>query len=173
MHLWWLGVEVPFANKWAGATKTNKKVLVQLSGILICFLFFTHFLTPLWNLGGWFSMVCNEGWKILGCKFVFILYLYYTVISFLFFFFFSMAESWACDFSFFCFFGWHEKCESMWWFGRLIVRRGKNFNVAIFLDTMIVINVKLYMIVLLMKLYLFILLSVTLTTFQGHRGVKQ
>ena len=41
------------------------------------------------------------------------------------------------------------------------------------LDTMEVINLKLCMMVLLMELYLFIPLSVTLTTFQGHRSVEQ
>ena len=48
----------------------------------------------------------------------------------------------------------------------LIVRHGKNFNVAIFYDTISVINVKLCMVVLVNKYYLFIILSVTLTIFK-------
>ena len=67
----------------------------------------------------------------------------------------------------------HEKCFvmiSVGLAGRVIVRRGKNFNVAIFPDTINVIDVKLCMIVLLVELYLIIPLSMT---FQGHRSVKQ
>ena len=44
----------------------------------------------------------------------------------------------------------------------------KNFNVVIFLDTIHVINDRLWMMVLLTELYLFIPFSVTLTIFQGH-----
>ena len=49
----------------------------------------------------------------------------------------------------------------------------QKFNVAIFFDTIKVINVKLCMLVLLIELYLFIPLSVALTICQGHRGVQQ
>ena len=51
--------------------------------------------------------------------------------------------------------------------------RGKNLNVAIFSDTVNVINVKLCMMVLLTELYMFMPLSVAFTIFQGHRSVKQ
>ena len=51
--------------------------------------------------------------------------------------------------------------------------RGKNFNNAIFSDTIYVINVKLCMMVLFIKLYLCIPLSVTFTIFQGHSSVNQ
>ena len=47
----------------------------------------------------------------------------------------------------------------------------KNFNVAIFLDTMI--NVKLCMMVVLIELYQYIPLLVILTVFPGHISVKQ
>ena len=50
----------------------------------------------------------------------------------------------------------------------MIVRRGENVNVAIFSDTVNMINVTLGMVVLLIALYLLIPLSVTLTIFQGH-----
>ena len=49
--------------------------------------------------------------------------------------------------------------------GQVIVRRGKDFNITIFLDTINVINVKLCMVVLHTELYLFIPLLVTLTIF--------
>ena len=49
--------------------------------------------------------------------------------------------------------------------GRLIVRRGENFNGAIFSDGINVINIKMCMTVLLIELYLFIPLSVTLNAF--------
>ena len=55
----------------------------------------------------------------------------------------------------------------------MIVRRGKNFNVAMFSDAENVINVKLCMAVLLFELDLFIPLSVALIIFQGHKSVKQ
>ena len=55
----------------------------------------------------------------------------------------------------------------------VIFWRGKNFNVAIFSDTINVINVKLYMMILLSVLYLFIPLSVTLTIPQNHGKVEQ
>ena len=45
----------------------------------------------------------------------------------------------------------------------VIVQCDKNFNVAIFLDTMNVMDVNFCMMVLLMELYLFIPLSLTLT----------
>ena len=75
----------------------------------------------------------------------------------------------------------HEKCISV----MISVRRagqpasrlsacGKNFNVAIFLDAVNVINVKLCLVVVLIELYPFIIpLSVTLFVFQGHSSVKQ
>ena len=47
----------------------------------------------------------------------------------------------------------------------------KNFNTAIFSDTIDVIDVKLCMMVLLIELYLFISLSVALTIFKGHSNV--
>ena len=49
--------------------------------------------------------------------------------------------------------------------GQLSVH-GKNFNIAICLDTINMINVKLCMMVVLTELYLFIALSVTLIVFQ-------
>ena len=51
----------------------------------------------------------------------------------------------------------------------MIVRRGKNFNVAIFSDTTNVINAKLCMMVLLTELYPFIQFPVAL----NHSSVKQ
>ena len=56
---------------------------------------------------------------------------------------------------------------------RVTVRRGKNFNVAIFSDTINVINDKICMIVLLIELYLSIPITLILTIFQGHWGVKE
>ena len=50
---------------------------------------------------------------------------------------------------------------------------GRNFNVAIFLDTINMINVKLCMMVELIQLYPFTPLSVTLIVFQDHSSVKQ
>ena len=50
--------------------------------------------------------------------------------------------------------------------GLLIVRRGKNFDVAIFSDTISMISVQLCMTVLLIELYPFIPLSMTLTIFK-------
>ena len=50
---------------------------------------------------------------------------------------------------------------------------GKNLNVAIFLDTINMINVKLCIMVVLTGFYPFILLSVTLIVFQGHSSVKE
>ena len=49
----------------------------------------------------------------------------------------------------------------------------KKFNIAIYSNTINVINVKLCMMVLLLALYLFIPLSVTLTIFQGHSNIEQ
>ena len=57
--------------------------------------------------------------------------------------------------------------------GQVIVRRGKDFNITIFLDTINVINVKVCIMVELIELYPFIPLSVTLIVFQGHRSVTQ
>ena len=50
---------------------------------------------------------------------------------------------------------------------------GKNFNVAIFLDTTKMINVKLNVMVVLIKLCPFIPLAVTLIVFQGYSSVEQ
>ena len=50
---------------------------------------------------------------------------------------------------------------------------GKNFNVANFLDTINMINVKLSKIVVHIVFYLLILLSVTLTVYHGHSNIKQ
>ena len=50
---------------------------------------------------------------------------------------------------------------------------GKSFNIAIFLDTVNMINVKLGMVVVLTELYPFIPLSVTLIVYQSHISVKQ
>ena len=49
----------------------------------------------------------------------------------------------------------------------------KNFNIAIFLDTINMIKVKLRRMVILKELYSFIPLSVTVIVFQGHSSVKQ
>ena len=57
--------------------------------------------------------------------------------------------------------------------GWMIVWYGKNFDIAVFSDTMNVRNVKLCMILLLVELYLFIPLLETLAIFQGHSSVKQ
>ena len=56
--------------------------------------------------------------------------------------------------------------------GRVTVG-GKNFNVAIFSNTVNMINVKLCMMVMLIKLYPFIPLSLSLTIFQGHTNMEQ
>ena len=65
-------------------------------------------------------------------------------------------------------------CYDQCWTGRsVIVRHGKNFNVAIFSDTTNVINVKLCMMILLTELYPLIPLQMTLSIFQGHSSVKQ
>ena len=64
-------------------------------------------------------------------------------------------------------------CNDQCWAGQVIVRRCKDFHVAILSDTISVINVKLCMMVPLIELYLFIPLSLTLTMFRGHRSVKQ
>ena len=53
------------------------------------------------------------------------------------------------------------------------VLRGKNFNVAIFLDTIKVMNVKLCMVALLIETYLVISLLVTLIVYQDHNSIKQ
>ena len=50
---------------------------------------------------------------------------------------------------------------------------GQVSGLGIFLDTINEINVKLCMVVLHIELYLFITLSVNLTLFQGHSGIKQ
>ena len=52
------------------------------------------------------------------------------------------------------------------------VWRGKNVKVAIFLDTIHMMNVQLCMIVLLSELYTFIPLTVTLNIFQSHSTVS-
>ena len=56
--------------------------------------------------------------------------------------------------------------------GRLSVC-GKNFNIAIFSDTVSMIKVKVCTIVVLIELYPFVPLSVTFVLFQGHSSVKQ
>ena len=48
---------------------------------------------------------------------------------------------------------------------------GENFNVAILLDTVSMMNVKICMMVVLVELYPFLPLSVTLIVFQGHSSV--
>ena len=67
-----------------------------------------------------------------------------------------------------------EKCEyviiSVGPAKQVIVRCGKNFNVAIF-SHYEYDNVKLCMMVLLTKLYLFVPFSVTLIIFQGHSSL--
>ena len=50
---------------------------------------------------------------------------------------------------------------------------GKNFNVAIFWDTIDIINVKLCMVVAFIEVYPFASFSVTLIAFQGHSSIKQ
>ena len=55
----------------------------------------------------------------------------------------------------------------------LIVQDGKNFNIAIFLDTINVMIVKLCMIVTLAELYLSIALSVTLMSQQCQRVLTE
>ena len=57
--------------------------------------------------------------------------------------------------------------------GRVNLRRGKNFNVAIFLGIINVMYIKLCMMALLIELYPFKPLSVTLIVFQGHSSVKE
>ena len=65
-------------------------------------------------------------------------------------------------------------CYEQCWAGRVIVLCCKNFsNVAIFSDTVNVINIKLCMMLQLIGLYLCIPLSVSLTICQGQRSVKQ
>ena len=49
----------------------------------------------------------------------------------------------------------------------------KNFTVAVFLDTVNMINVKLCMMVVLTELHSFIPLSVIVIAFQGYSNVKQ
>ena len=49
----------------------------------------------------------------------------------------------------------------------------KNLKIAIFLDTVNMINVKLGMVVVLTELYPFIPLSVTLIVYQSYSSVKQ
>ena len=48
-----------------------------------------------------------------------------------------------------------------------------NYYIAIYSDTINMIDVKLCMMVLLIELYLFIPLSMTLTIFQGHSNVEE
>ena len=49
----------------------------------------------------------------------------------------------------------------------------KLFNIAVFSDTVNVMNIKLCMIVLYIELYLFITLSMTLKIFQDHSTVHR
>ena len=53
------------------------------------------------------------------------------------------------------------------------VLRGKNLNVAIFLDTIKMMNVKLCMAARLIEPYPFIPLLLTLIVYQDHSSVKQ
>ena len=55
----------------------------------------------------------------------------------------------------------NDQCWASWPAGQLSIC-GKNFNIAIFSDTISVMNVKLCMMVVLMELCPFMLLSVTL-----------
>ena len=57
--------------------------------------------------------------------------------------------------------------------GRLAGVARKNFNIAIFSDTMNNVNVKPCIVVVLTEFYPFILPSVTLIVFQSHSSVKQ
>ena len=60
--------------------------------------------------------------------------------------------------------------------GRLAAQlpiRGKNSNVAVFLDTLSMINVKFCLMVVPIELYPFMPLSVTFIAHQGHSSVKQ
>ena len=50
---------------------------------------------------------------------------------------------------------------------------GKDLNVAIFSDTVSMINGKLFMIVVVIELFQFSPFSVTLILFQGHSSVRQ
>ena len=49
-----------------------------------------------------------------------------------------------------------------------VSRLVENINTGIFLDTITVTNVKLYMTVLYIKLYVFMIVPVILTSFQGY-----
>ena len=49
---------------------------------------------------------------------------------------------------------------------------GKNFNIAICINTINMINVKLGMVVVLIELYPFMPFSVTLIVCQGHSGLN-
>ena len=68
-----------------------------------------------------------------------------------------------------CVFVWHEKCESVLWsvwgWQADCLYVEKTVNVAIFLDTLNMINVRLCMMVVLIELYPLV--------FQGHSSVKQ
>ena len=59
-------------------------------------------------------------------------------------------------------------CNNDQWYASQLSVCGKNFYIAIFLDTINMINVKLCMMVVLIELYPFMLFSVTLIVFQGH-----
>ena len=63
----------------------------------------------------------------------------------------------------------NDQCLAGW----VIAWHGKNLNVAIFSDTINVVNVKLCMMVILIEIYLFILHLVTLIVSQDHSSVKQ
>ena len=64
-----------------------------------------------------------------------------------------------------------SQCKDQCWAGQPVWY--KNFNVAIFLDTVNVIKVKLCVLALVVELYLFVPLSVALTIFQGLSSVNQ
>ena len=59
------------------------------------------------------------------------------------------------------------------WLAGPLFCSGKNFNIAIFVDTIDIINVKFCMMVLLIEFYPFIPLSVTFIIVQSHGSVKQ
>ena len=70
------------------------------------------------------------------------------VLDFFFFFFRTLAVNFVSDF--------FPQCNDQFLAGRVVVRHGRIFNAAIFLETINVISVKLHMVVLLIKLYQFI-----------------
>ena len=99
---------------------------------------------------------------VIKCSFTLVLFIYLFIYSF-----FGGGEWRGCGL--FClFFVSLSVIISVGPAGRLIVQRGKNFNVAILSDTISVMDVNLCLMVL-----LFILLSVIMIRFQRNGGVKQ